>query len=700
MNNIEQQWQDANNAYLGKALEWLRLRLQQRAEQYSAVSQATIRQDQEKKSSWFSCKTKTEKNASPARTDADDLARLEKELIKAESATHPPALTLLSQRLGLSRFEQRLLLLCAAMELDPDMAEFCCRAQNDPQRAYPTFALAFTLFADPDWSALAATSPLRYWRLLDIHQPGPRPLTVSALHLDERILNYLKGLNYLDDRLAAYIAPLDRTDTRHGNLPASQQTVVDAILHHAQQTSNGQSQNIQLLGTDRISKQDIAYATAKTLGRQLFRMPAELLPAQSAELESLVQLWQRESYLLPLALYLECGEDREGTAAQAMQRFVSRFNGWIFVDTRELRPGLGAAGMAFDVQKPTTVEQMSAWLTESPAINQGDARRLANQFNLNLSAIRDIAHSAQPESSDDGRGLLARLWQGCLLHTRPQLDKLAQRIESKADWNDLVLPDETKLLLKQIAEQVPNRHKVYDDWGFRQKMSRGLGISVLFAGASGTGKTMAAEVLAKELELNLYRIDLSAVISKYIGETEKNLRKVFDAAEDGGTLLFFDEADALFGKRSEVKDSHDRFANTQVADLLQRMEAYSGLAILATNMKSALDQAFLRRLRFIVNFTFPGAAERKLIWQKAFTGKVFKPETRQGDLDFDRLSQFNLTGGNIHSIALNAAFLAAQNNEYVTMCHVIQAVRTEFRKLDKPINEAEFRMMEIVRSNV
>jgi SpoVK/Ycf46/Vps4 family AAA+-type ATPase len=263
----------------------------------------------------------------------------------------------------------------------------------------------------------------------------------------------------------------------------------------------------------------------------------------------------------------------------------------------------------------------------------------------------------------------------------------------------LVLPDETKGLLKQIAEQVPNRHKVYDDWGFRQKMSRGLGISVLFAGASGTGKTMAAEVLANELDLNLYRIDLSAVVSKYIGETEKNLRKVFDTAEDGGTLLFFDEADALFGKRSEVKDSHDRFANTQIADLLQRMEAYSGLAILATNMKSALDTAFLRRLRFIVNFAFPGAAERKLIWQKAFTGKVFKPGTEQGDLDFDRLSQFNLTGGNIHSIALNAAFLAAQNNEYVTMSHVMQAVRTEFRKLEKPINEAEFRTMEIVRSN-
>jgi SpoVK/Ycf46/Vps4 family AAA+-type ATPase len=217
-------------------------------------------------------------------------------------------------------------------------------------------------------------------------------------------------------------------------------------------------------------------------------------------------------------------------------------------------------------------------------------------------------------------------------------------------------------------------------------MSRGLGISALFAGDSGTGKTMAAEVIATHLRLDLYRIDLSAVVSKYIGETEKNLRRLFDAAEMGGAILFFDEADALFGKRSEVKDSHDRYANIEINYLLQRMEAYRGLAILATNMKSALDQAFLRRLRFVVNFPFPGVAERKAIWQKVFPSGV-----PRADLDYDRLARLNVAGGNIYSIALNASFMAARASSAVTMPLVLEAARAEFRKLERPINEMDFR---------
>jgi SpoVK/Ycf46/Vps4 family AAA+-type ATPase len=217
-------------------------------------------------------------------------------------------------------------------------------------------------------------------------------------------------------------------------------------------------------------------------------------------------------------------------------------------------------------------------------------------------------------------------------------------------------------------------------------MSRGLGISALFAGDSGTGKTMAAEVIANELRLDLYRIDLSAVVSKYIGETEKNLRRLFDAAEIGAGILFFDEADALFGKRSEVKDSHDRYANIEINYLLQRMEAYGGLAILATNRQSALDQAFMRRLRFVVNFPFPSAAQRRAMWRK-----IFPPETPAQDLDLDRLARLNLTGGNISSIALNAAFQAAQSGAPVTTPLIMESARTELRKLGRVINELEFR---------
>jgi SpoVK/Ycf46/Vps4 family AAA+-type ATPase len=246
-----------------------------------------------------------------------------------------------------------------------------------------------------------------------------------------------------------------------------------------------------------------------------------------------------------------------------------------------------------------------------------------------------------------------------------------------------VLPQLQKDTLREIGAHVRGRTRVYERWGFAARCSRGLGIAVLFAGASGTGKTMAAEVLAAELRLDLYRIDLSAVVSKYIGETEKNLRRVFDAAEEGGSILLFDEADALFGKRSEVKDSHDRYANVEVSYLLQRMEAYRGLAILTTNRKSALDPAFMRRLRFVVQFPFPDTAQREEIWRRAFPAA-----TPLAGLDHERLAQLDLAGGNIRNIALNAAFLAADEGAEVGMAHVLRAARSEYAKLERPLVDA------------
>ena len=239
-------------------------------------------------------------------------------------------------------------------------------------------------------------------------------------------------------------------------------------------------------------------------------------------------------------------------------------------------------------------------------------------------------------------------------------------------------------MLREIATHVRQRTKVYKAWGFERKCARGLGISALFVGASGTGKTLAAEVLANELRLDLYRIDLSQVVNKYIGETEKNLRRVFDAAEEGGAILLFDEADALFGKRSEVKDSHDRYANIEVSYLLQRMEAYRGLAILTTNMKDALDPAFLRRIRFVVQFPFPDPAERIEIWRR-----MFPVQTPVDGLDVSKLAKLHVAGGNIRNIALNAAFLAADASEPVRMNHLLRAARTEYANIEKSLTDAE-----------
>ncbi len=713
-------WQENNSRYLSASLVWLRLllRRQVQRESFPAVTvprslqteAASAQAEEPSLLSRFFGQRASSRSAESSQQDlrllppADDLisdeqvAKAEEAMRDAEATDPPPAMKLLAQRFGLSRFEQQSLLLCAAIELDTSLSALCNLAQGNLNRPYPTFALALTIFDEPAWEALSPERPLRYWRLIEINQPGAQPLTTSALRADERIVNYLKGLNYLDDRLAPLLVPI----TRNGAgltipLPPSQQKSVETITRKIELTAKTEGLPIfHLLGSDASSKQLIARHAAATLGLHLYRLPAEWLPAHASELETLARFLSRESILSPVAFYLDAFESREQTAEPAtagqpssLNRFLARCDGLFFLDTRDVRQGIGRATVALDINKPEATEQQQAWEKLLGQYAEGAPAMLTSQFNLGPAEIEQIARATLGETVEDAYSLHDRLWDACLAVTRPRMDALAQRIEPKSDWDDLVLPESEMKLLSQIAAQVGQRAKVYEEWGFSRKMNRGLGISALFAGESGTGKTMAAEVIANALRLNLYRIDLSAVVSKYIGETEKNLRRLFDAAEDGGAILFFDEADALFGKRSEVKDSHDRYANIEINYLLQRMEAYRGLAILATNMKNALDSAFTRRLRFIVNFPFPGATERKSIWNK-----IFPPQTETRGLDFDRLARLNLTGGNIHNVALNAAFLAAKVGKPVTMPFIFEAARAEFAKMERPVSEADFHWRE------
>lgn len=674
MSSLEQ-WQADNDQYLAASLHWLRLRLMKIAETTSNTppSHPGLLPRQLDK-------------AVPVVTSVE-LTQAERVLANAAQMQPPPALMLLSERFGLSPFEQNMLLLCTALELDTQIPGLCAQAQDDVKWHYPTFALALICFEQPAWDALSPERPLRYWRLLEINQSSAHPLMTSALRVDERIVNYIKGLNYLDDRLTSFLVPLD-IPHQSVALPPSQQMAGETVIHSLEQ-SHWEVSAIQLVGSDALSKQLVAQQVAALLKLNLYRMPVELLPSQANELETLARLWHRESLLLPIALYLDAHE-REGTPLEGyalpLHRFLARSGGLMFISSREAQQGLAQSDYTIDISKPTTAEQHQLWVDTLGTAAGRLPDWLSSQFNLNSVAITEIVRSALTASKASSDSFSEQIWRKCLSYTRPRLDFLAQRLDPKATWKNLILPDEELNLLHQIVEQVRHRSTVYQKWGFQQRMNRGLGISALFAGESGTGKTMAAEVIANELRLNLYRIDLSAVVSKYIGETEKNLRRLFDAAEDGGTILLFDEADALFGKRSEVKDSHDRYANIEINYLLQRIESYSGLAVLATNFKSALDQAFTRRLRFIINFPFPGVKERTLIWQKAFP-----PELPIQDLDFNRLAKYNLTGGSIHNVALTTAFLAAQANTPVTMPLVLTAARTEFRKLDRPINEAEFR---------
>jgi hypothetical protein len=703
MNDAAATWQEGNTRYVSAALLWLRACLEHRAAQVSDSARPVIAGlglSGDDRPFWRNSKKNHRASAPlPKLLPASAEARPESvtqaaALVQriAQEMNPPPALLILGRRLGLSEFERQLLLLCLAMELDPAIAPLCARCQgkhNQDELGRPTFALAFNLFDDPSWEALSPERPLRYWRLIEINQPGGHALTMSPLRADERIVNYLKGLNYLDDRLAPLLVPIDMSD--QSELPPSQQEKSITILHALKQAEVGKRLPVvQLLGNDSASKQLVAADVARSIGLHLYQLPAALLPSQASDLEALSRLWQRESLLLPLALYVDAFEPGADLTSHGQGSSATRLleltNGAIFLDTRESWPSLNRSKIAVDIAKPTVGEQQSAWESALNSQSGNGPALLASQFNLSVTDIGRIAQQTLADPAPTESSLHDRLWKACLLNTRPRLDTLAQRLEPRMTWDDLILPVSESSLLQQIAEQVAQRITVYEKWGFGEKMSRGLGISALFAGDSGTGKTMAAEVIASHLRLDLYRIDLSAVVSKYIGETEKNLRRLFDAAEHGGAILFFDEADALFGKRSEVKDSHDRYANIEINYLLQRMESYRGLAILATNMKSALDQAFLRRLRFVVNFPFPGAAERKAIWQKVFPSGVPK-----SDLDCDRLARLNMTGGNIYNVALNAAFMAARAGTPVTMPLVLDAARAEFRKLERPINEQDFR---------
>ena len=687
-------WQQQNDEYLGKALAWLRLRLawfiEQSASSGSPVqpeARSSPRKGARRPSGDASAQTRPSAGTNSV-TDKQ-FAQAAEELAKLETEEPPSALVALRRNLGLSQFESEVLLLCAAMEFDTRMASLCAQAQDDPSRRYPTFALSLALFAEPAWDVLSPERPLRYWRLLEINQPGSQPLTTSALRADERIVNYIKGLNYLDDRLVPLLLPV-RHDDRGVDLPPSQRSAVDRIVNQVESAGSLQAVPVmQLLGADSPSKQLVASHAAAALRLPLYRLPIELLPSPPAELEQLTRLLMREAALWPFALYLDAHEMEKTatneTHASGLHRFLARSRGIFFLDTQDRRMETGRASVALDIGKPTQAEQYLAWDTVLGPQQNGTAARLAGQFNLNLTTIDQIARTTLSSPAVEPQSIPQQLWEACVVDTRPRLEILAQRIEPKASWEDIVLPEPELNLLHQIAAQVANRTRVYDEWGFAATRARGLSINALFAGESGTGKTMAAEVLANDLRLSLYRIDLSAVVSKYIGETEKNLRRLFDAAEDGGAILFFDEADALFGKRSEVKDSHDRYANIEINYLLQRIEAYRGLAILATNRKSALDSAFMRRIRFVVEFRPHGIQERKAIWER-----VFPRATQTAELDFDRLAQLNLNGGNINNVAMNAAFLAAAAGSPVTMPLILEAARAEFRKLERPIYEADF----------
>ena len=610
----------------------------------------------------------------------------------AASMSSPPALQTLSASFGLSAFERDLLLLCAGPELDSAFHALCAAADRE-KRSSPTFGLALAVLPGAHWSALSPAAPLRRWRLIEVGSGST--LNSSPLRIDERVLHYLAGVQHLDERLAGIVEPAGIVK----EIMASHRTIVQhAVSGWTRNRGGGLLPILQLYGPDSTNRRAIAMAICQDIGMGMSIMAAHHLPLTPAEMDGLVRLWERESILANSALLLECNDADPGDPARErlIGRFVNSIRVPLIISGRDRRRSEHRPLLSFQVARPPMQEQLEVWrgaLGEHFASLNGSLTEVICQFSLNPQAIHSAAHEALSQYAPPGPAsepspspapLTNLLWEACRKQSRTRLDELAQHVEITAGWDDLVLPAAQLSVLKEIAIHVRERATVYHTWGFAGKGSRGLGISALFSGSSGTGKTMAAEVLAQELRLDLYRIDLSQVVSKYIGETEKNLRRVFDAAEEGGAILLFDEADALFGKRSEVKDSHDRYANIEVSYLLQRMETYAGLAILTTNLKGALDTAFLRRIRFIVQFPFPDASLRREIWRRIFPANVPREH-----IDLDKLAKLNVAGGNIRNIALNAAFLAAEAHTPVHMHHVLRATQSEYLKMEQALTGVE-----------
>ncbi len=678
-------WHRGNARYLAHSLEWLRLKLTGLAGQPSSPQPP----DQRARRSgfWGVTEPRRETSAptlSPAALAAQ-IAEAAERRTEAAKMDPPPALVMLAERFKLSDFERDAVLLAAAPELHTRIGWLCGRIAGNSARSHASFALALAVLDEPLWDALAPHGALRHWKLVET-DAGDGPLMSAALRVGERVLHFLKGVHTFSPQLATSVrllAPPAAT------LPPSQQAVADTVATRAQSSAPSA---VTLLGTDGEAKQAIAGEVARKLGRPLYCMDVPSLPVAAGEAARLCAHWRLESALSGAALLVDAQSGwPQGEAAAALERMVGESSGWgglILLALREPLAHSAFAALAIDVARPTLPEQVEAWrkaLSAVPVATREPAvAALAAQYSLNAAAIQRIA---QRTPTDPLATLADRLWDECANECRPRVGGLAMRIDPQVEWDDLIVNPETEGMLAEIVGQVRARAQVYADWGFAGRIGRGLGITTLFAGESGTGKTYAAEAIARRLRLPLYRIDLSQVVDKYIGETEKNLQRLFDTMEGGGSILFFDEADALFGKRSEVRDSHDRYANIEINYLLQRMENYSGLAILATNMKGALDTAFMRRLRFIVPFAFPGPAERKRLWER-----VIPKQAPQGDIDFERLSRLSLTGAGIRNVAMNAAFLAAQAGSAIDTELLLRAARSEFRKLDRPLNEAEFRL--------
>jgi len=626
------------------------------------------------------------------------------------------ALPQLAYLFGLSPFELLTVVICLAPELDRKYDKLYAYLQDDMTRKKPSVDLVLDLLCrtEPErWQArilFSAQSPLFRAGILQKNDDSQSPSGSSGLSqflkLDSHILSYLLGNNSIDGRLANYVKflpPLSPQDDVHVDPSIKEQLLQFSRQHFSKENLLRKQMVLHFQGPYGVGKREFAQGICGELNCPLLVLDMELLPPDDACRDEIIELTFREGLLHQAAIFLANADVafKEGDKGSTLKKKLSQVTGeygWLtFLAGEKPLPYKGvfeeAVFQSVELPVPEVPVRKSAWenalkqLCKMPDASW--AHQLASQFRMTPGQIRDAAEFAgmrharvNPQQSV----ALPDLFRACRIQSNQKLNEMALKIEPRYNWDDLVLPENNIVQLKEICCQVKHRYLVFGDWGFGQKMSHGKGLSVLFSGPSGTGKTMGAEVIAHELRLDLYKIDLSGVVSKYIGETEKNLSRVFQEAETSNAVLFFDEADALFGKRTEVSDAHDRYANIETSYLLQKMEEYEGVVILATNLRDNMDEAFTRRIRFILEFPFPDEASRSRIWRKHFPKET--PVSDQ--IDYNSLAKkFQISGGNIKNIVLNAAFLAAENGGIIGMEQLLHCTKREFEKMGKLWTEKE-----------
>jgi AAA+ superfamily predicted ATPase len=634
-----------------------------------------------------------------------ELMRAMEQRCEASAASGIPLrIPALRDAFGLSRFELDVLLVSLAGEVDLRYEKLYAYLQDDVTRKRPSVDLVTQLLTSTDAQrldarrAFHAASPLLRHQLVQLIEDathiGP-PLLARFLKIDDRIVQYLFESNAVDERLREFVEP---ATSANGLDQLELDALTRGAVRHAWPTAVGPNSPILILSAPEGAGKR-AIAEALCADRQL----PLLIVDMPALMRDKVRLILREARLRGAALYLHDFEIPGGASEHpdftAALGEINDDRIPCIIGTRDARdiPAFFPRRGAVMVKIPCSTQEQrrlkwASCLGAASLAENADLGSVASRFRLTLGQVERAAetsvHLARMRGGTDASVSQQDLLEACRFHSNQKLGTLARKIPPHHRWDDIILPPDCIAQLREMCNQINRRDRVYREWGFDGKLALGKGLAVLFSGPSGTGKTMSAGVVAGELGLDLYKIDLSTVISKYIGETEKNLERIFTEAETSNAILFFDEADALFGRRSEVRDSHDRYANIEVAFLLQRMEEYEGVAILATNFRKNMDDAFVRRLHFALEFPFPDMQHRHLIWKGIWPKDV----PRADDLDLKWLAErFEMTGGNIKNVAVSAAFLAAEAEEPVNMRHVLRAVRREYQKTGKlMVDESDF----------